>query len=97
MSRPLGLKKIGGQPWNVRRNWSRWEREYRVHVPWHAGAPDEGLYVKANLKKLISAVWVSPYAPTFNAIGLKVKAHRRPEPRLRSAACNGPEDKFNPP
>jgi hypothetical protein len=52
-------------PWAQKRTWFRWEREFRVYVPWHTGAPDEGLCVKADLKTLISSVWVSPHAPQW--------------------------------
>jgi hypothetical protein len=91
------IKYSDGKPsryldaWTVKRKWSQWEKEFRVYVPWHAGAPDDGLCVKADLKKLISAVWVSPYAPKWlDALvdreiqrhGLMLKTRRRPEPRV---------------
>lgn len=74
----------------MKRRWFQFEREYRVHVPWHVDAPDDSLLVKADLKNLISAVWASPYAPKYldqlidrelQNHGLKLKAQRRPEPR----------------
>jgi hypothetical protein len=58
---------------------------------WYVDAPEDGLCVKADLKELISAVWVSPHAPKWldalvdseiQRYGLKLKVRRRPEPRF---------------
>jgi hypothetical protein len=60
-----GKGKCDAEAWAQKRPWFQWEREFRVYVPWHTGAPDDGLCVKADLKTLISSVWISPHAPQW--------------------------------